>query len=131
MTIVLASIFAVLAAGIHVVIFLLESVLWSRPSVWRRFGLRAQSDADTVGPMALNQGFYNLFLAGGVVAGLLLAASGWDWMSAALLLFALACMLLASLVLVASSPRLWRAAIVQGGAPLVALVLLIVALGIR
>jgi putative membrane protein len=40
--------------------------------------------------------------------------------------FGLLCMLLASIVLVTSSPALWRAAVIQGGAPLLALVLYII-----
>ena len=66
------SIVAVLAAAaalIHVWFFALESVLFSRPTVFRRFGLRSAEDAAIVRPMAFNQGFYNLFLALGIVVG--------------------------------------------------------------
>ena len=41
-----------------------------------RFGIRSAEDAAIVRPMAFNQGFYNLFLAIGIVAGLGLVASG-------------------------------------------------------
>ena len=70
---VLGVIFAGLAALIHLGIFVLESVLWSRPTTWRRFGVRSQHDADVLRPMAYNQGFYNVFLALG--AGV---ATAWD-----------------------------------------------------
>ncbi|MET0317260.1 MAG: DUF1304 domain-containing protein, partial [Rhodococcus fascians] len=60
---VIASIFAAVAAALHVVIFFMESVAWTKPAVWRRFGVASQADADVVRPMAFNQGFYNLFLA--------------------------------------------------------------------
>lgn len=43
-----------------------------RTSTWRIFGLRSQADAETTRPLAYNQGFYNLFLALGVVAGIAL-----------------------------------------------------------
>ena len=60
---IVAIVFAALAALLHVYIFVMESVLWTRPSIWKRFGLKSQEDAETIAPMALNQGFYNLFLA--------------------------------------------------------------------
>ena len=69
--IVIATLFAALAAVLHVVIFVFESVLWTRPSIWKRFGLADQQAADITKPMAYNQGFYNLFLAIGAFVGLI------------------------------------------------------------
>ena len=69
-----AVIFALLAAAIHVLFFVLESVLFRRPFAWRTFGIRTQQDAETTRDWALNQGFYNLFLAVGVFVGVLLQA---------------------------------------------------------
>ena len=68
---VAAAVFAALAAVLHVLIFVMESVLWARPQVWRRFAVPNQSDADVLRPMAFNQGFYNLFLALGIFGGLI------------------------------------------------------------
>jgi putative membrane protein len=123
------SVFVGLAALIHLLIFVLESILWSRPSTWRRFGLRSQSDADVVKPMAFNQGFYNLFLAIGVKLGLLFL---WVWSSPevglALVFLAAGSMVAAAVVLILSSPKLARAAAMQGLAPLVGIILLVVAL---
>lgn len=110
--------FALLAALIHAGIFTLESVFWPKPAVWRRFGLRSQSDADLMEPMAFNQGFYNLFLAVGSVIGLLLLGWGNPVAGKWVLLVALASMTLASIVLLISNRKLWRAALVQGVAPL-------------
>ena len=113
---------AVAAALIHVYIFALESLLWRRPSTWRVFGVRDAEAAETLRPMAYNQGFYNLFLAVGVVLGLVFAASGSRAAAGyGILLFALASMVLAALVLVTSNRRMLRAALVQGVAPLVAI----------
>ena len=70
--IIVAGVFVALAAVLHVYIFLMESIWWTRPSAWKRFGLASQADADTTRPMAYNQGFYNLFLAAGAALGLLL-----------------------------------------------------------
>jgi len=78
---VVGSVFVLLAAVIHVIIFVMESVLWSRPATWRRFGLRSQDDADTTKSMAFNQGFYNLFLAIGAALGIVLLGSP-DWAQA-------------------------------------------------
>lgn len=116
----LVIVFAVLAGLVHVLIFVLESVLWSRPTVWSRFGFARQEDADVVRPMALNQGFYNLFLAVGVAIGLVLAAAGASAAGYGIALFSVASMLAAALVLVVSDPRLRRAAAVQGAMPLLA-----------
>lgn len=123
------SVLVGLAAVIHVLIFALESILWSRPSTWRRFGLRSQSDAEIVKPMAFNQGFYNLFLSVGVTAGLLfLWAFGSPEVGLALVFLAAGSMVAAAAVLVLSSPKLARAAALQGLAPLVGIILLVVAL---
>lgn len=122
------SIVVALAAMIHIYIFVLESVRWSHPTTWRIFGVRSQTDADTVKPMAFNQGFYNLFLAVGVVLGLVLTASGFATAGLAITLFAAGSMLAAALVLVISSPKLVRAAAIQGAAPLLGVVLLTLAL---
>jgi len=91
---ILALVFAGLAALLHVYIFVLESVRWSHPSVWRIFGLTSQDAADTTKPMAYNQGFYNLFLAIGAGIGVVLwAVNGvGDVAGRTLLLFALGSM---------------------------------------
>jgi putative membrane protein len=126
---VLGAIFAGLAALIHVAIFTLESVLWSRPTTWKRFGVRSQDDADVLRPMAYNQGFYNVFLALGAGVGILMIGSeSVRQGGVALTIFSLLSMLLASIVLVSSNPRLVRAAMFQGLAPLLGIVFLVLAL---
>lgn len=126
---IIGAIFVGIAGLIHVAIFLFESVLWSRPSTWKRFGIKSQADADVLRPMAYNQGFYNLFLALGAGAGLvMLASSNVTQAGAALSIFVLLSMLLAAVVLVFSNPKLVRAAAFQGAAPLVGLILLILAI---
>jgi len=126
---VAGSVFAILAALIHVVIFTFESVNWARPAVWKRFGVATQQDAETLRPMAYNQGFYNLFLAVGAVVGVLLML-GDDTRQAgyAVALFAVLSMLAAATVLVTNNARLARAAATQGAVPLLAAVLLVLAL---
>ena len=118
-----------IAAVIHVAIFILESVLWSRPSVWRSFGLRSAEAAADVRPMAFNQGFYNLFLAIGIVVGLvLIVATAAQQVGIALLLASGISMALAATVLIVSSPKLARAAAIQGLVPLFGVALVIASL---
>ena len=118
---IVAVLAASLAALIHFWFFVLESVLFERPTVFRRFGLRSPEDAAIVRPMAFNQGFYNLFLAAGIVGGLVLIATGQEAAGQAIVLFACACMVGAGLVLVATNRRFLTAAAIQAGPPLVAL----------
>lgn len=123
---IVGVVFAVVAALIHVYIFALESLLWSRPATQRTFGVRDERDAEVLRPMAYNQGFYNLFLAIGAVVGVVLMLTGTRGDAGfAVTLFALGSMLLAALVLVTSNRRMLRAALVQGAAPALALALLV------
>jgi putative membrane protein len=130
-TLLIVAIVAIVAAGLaallHIFIFAMESVLWMRPTIWKRFGLRSQDEAATIRPMALNQGFYNLFLAIGVIVGFfLLPHPNLHAAGVMLILFCCASMLAAALVLLISNPKLARAALTQGVLPLIA----VIALGI-
>lgn len=120
-----AQVFVGLAALLHVLFFVMESVVFMRPAVHRRFGLRTHEEAALVRPMAFNQGFYNLFLAAGAVVGIgWTSGSGSDTGGTAMAGFACAVMLGAAVVLVTTSRRFLPAAVVQGLPPLVALVLI-------
>ena len=101
---IIAQIAAVVSALVHAWFFVLESIVFSRPSVAGRFGVRTPEQIEAVRPMAFNQGFYNLFLAIGVVGGLALLASGSGDAGRAIVLFACACMAGAGLVLAVSPP---------------------------
>lgn len=138
---IVGSVLILIAAVIHVLIFAMESVLWSRPAIWKSFGLRSQQHADIARPLAFNQGFYNLFLAIGASVGIALlgasslgtaslgaASLGASSLSAAgvaLSLFAAGSMVVAATVLILSSPKLARAAAIQGVAPLAGITLLL------
>ena len=117
----LAQVFAVLAALLHVLFFVMESIVFSQPQVWRRFGLKSQADADVVKPMALNQGFYNLFLALGVLVGIALVHTDAVVSGVTAVVFGCACMALAAVVLVSSNRRFLKASIIQGTMPVLAL----------
>ncbi|NUP59976.1 MAG: DUF1304 domain-containing protein [Pseudarthrobacter sp.] len=126
---ILASLlFAVLAAALHVYIFSMESLTWTRPATWKRFGVASQADAETTRPMAYNQGFYNLFLAVGAFTGSGLVAfaghgslqevAGWT-----LVFSSCGSMFLAAAVLAFTGRKYLRAAAIQGALPLLAVVL--------
>lgn len=126
---VVGSVLALVAALIHLYIFFLESVLWTRPATMKTFGIRDAKDAETLRPMAFNQGFYNVFLALGVGIGLVLLGTGFSREGGiAIAMFALSSMVLAAVVLVTSNPKMLRAALIQGAAPLLALVFLLLSL---
>ena len=120
---IVGQVFAGLAALVHVYIWVLESVLWTSPSTRRTFGVRSAEEAETLRPMAYNQGFYNLFLAFGVLVGIVLTwVAEFRVAGIAVMLFACLSMLLAAVVLISSNRRMARAALMQGGFPALALI---------
>ncbi len=118
---VLFQIFAILAGLVHVLIFVMESVLFARPQVYSRFGINSEADAKVVGPTVLNQGYYNLFLAVGAIGGAVIVGSSRDTIGRTLAVFCCASMVAAALVLVISTPKMARAAVVQAATPLLAI----------
>jgi putative membrane protein len=122
-----ALVLATLAALLHVLIFAFESLLWTQESTWRRFAVASQQQAETLRPMAFNQGFYNLFLGIGTGIGVACLAAGQDEVGWALIVFGCASMLGAAVVLVSTGPQYRRAAATQGTLPLLALVAALIA----
>ena len=123
--VIVGSVLAAIAALIHVYIFVLESLTWTKESTRRVFGVRSAEDAELMKPLAYNQGFYNLFLALGVVAGLvMITLNGVAQAGFAVTIFALLSMVLAAGVLITSNPKMARSALIQGAAPLLGLILL-------
>jgi putative membrane protein len=132
MVAILATICAALAALLHVYIFVMESVQWTVPRVWKTFGLASQEDAEKTRSMAYNQGFYNLFLAIGAALGVILFWVGGPGSVAevagrTLALFSLGSMAAAALVLITTGRRYLRPALIQGTLPLIGFVLFIFA----
>ncbi|MBX3067024.1 MAG: DUF1304 domain-containing protein [Microbacteriaceae bacterium] len=128
---ILLAVFAGLAALVHVFAFVLESIIWPKPKVWKRFGVKSQADADVLEQMAFNQGFYNLFLAIGTGIGLFLLVYGNVMGGKWVLLITLSSMVLAAAVLLLTNRKLWRAALLQGLIPLLGLACLLWAVTIR
>lgn len=63
-----ATIFALLVAALHLGFFALESLLWTAPTGRRIFGL-SREDAERTKALASNQGVYNAMVAVGIVWG--------------------------------------------------------------
>jgi len=129
---ILGSAFIFIAALIHLMIFFMESVLWHKPRVQKIFGVRNEADAAVVKPWAYNQGYYNAFLALGAGTGLVLMGSTNLWPAGiALAAFASLSMVLASIVLITSQPKtMARAAVIQGVAPALGIICLLLALNL-
>ena len=114
---------ACLAALIHILFFLMESIFWTKPAVMRIFHQR-DADINATKLLAFNQGFYNLFIAIGTIAGLCLVFTSRSYMGLTIVATSCSIMLGAGIVLLTSSPRLLRGALIQGIPPLIFLVLL-------
>jgi len=113
---------AILAGVVHVLIFCMESLWWTTPTVRVRFR-QAPEQANATKLFAFNQGFYNLFLAIGTFAGLALVLMGHAGSGLTLVRWNCLSMLGAAIVLAASAPQLRRGAVIQGAAPLLFLLL--------
>lgn len=118
--------FAVLAALLHVYIWVLESFRWNEPATRRTFGV-SEEDARVLTPMAYNQGFYNLFLAIIALVGVALLRSEHG-VGSALALAGTGSMLAAAIVLVARDRSMARAALMQGTLPALAVLFLLLEL---
>ena len=90
-----------LVALIHLVILLMEMVLWETPQVRRIFGVSPEFAANTR-VLAANQGLYNGFLAAGLILALIrgIPGTGVDLAS-----FILACVIVAGLYGAATAAR--------------------------
>jgi putative membrane protein len=113
---------AILAALVHVLIFCMESLWWTTPQIRARFR-QSPEQANATRLLAFNQGFYNLFLALGIFAGLALALTGHSRVGWTLVYWNCLFMLGAAIILAASAPQMRRGAVIQGAAPLVFLLL--------
>jgi putative membrane protein len=104
-------------AVLHIVFFVLESILWTKPFGRKTFGLTKERAADTAG-LALNQGLYNLFLAAGLIWGIVATDCAFQ-----IRLFFLACVVIAGIVGAISVKR--SILFIQGVPAILALLLLL------
>ncbi|QXT64297.1 DUF1304 domain-containing protein [Tessaracoccus palaemonis] len=127
MVIVPGLVLAALAAALHVFIFYLESLAWTTARARAVFGT-SEEEAAATRELAFNQGFYNLFLAAVTGIGIVAWAAGSGVVGASLMLAGIGSMAAAALVLFLSSPDKRPAAVKQGTLPLLAVVVLVLAL---
>jgi len=124
-----ALIFSVLTIVIHVLVFIGESLLWGEPVIIDRvlskvnapLGVSPSDQAQILEVLFFNQGFYNLFVALGGVAGLVLYRYGRIQEGLALVCYTCLFALGAGVVL-ASTTTAYPAAAIQGLPPLIALI---------
>ncbi|MFE6865758.1 DUF1304 domain-containing protein [Kitasatospora sp. NPDC057692] len=115
-----SQVFALIAAATHLVLWPLESFLYGHPRV-RRLLTASTTDAPQVRLWRVNVGFYNLFLALGLVAGLVALHTDEPVVGRTLILYLSAFMLAAGVTLAVSAPRLWPGALTQALPPVVVL----------
>ena len=138
MNVVIATL-AAMSAAVHVYIFWLEAVAFDSATTRAAFRIRTPEQADAIRPWAYNQGFYNLFLALAVLAGVALLLAGASTVGVTAICFATefrgltydgdildeirgAVMLAAAALLATSDRRMLKSAIVQGLAPALTIV---------
>ena len=107
-----ANIFVGLTAILHILFFKLESIDFMKPKTLRRFGLNSTSGA-FVKTWAFNHGFYNLFLALGLLYSMFLINTGQIESGKVLANFILLLIVGAGVILAISAPKKYVAAITQ------------------
>jgi putative membrane protein len=117
---VIADVLVALVALLHAFFLVLEMFLWTRPPGRRAFGLDAEF-AEATRTLAANQGLYNGFLAAGLVWGLLAG----DDLRVPVLVFFLACVVVAGVFGAATVSR--RILVVQAVPAALALVAVLLA----
>jgi putative membrane protein len=88
----LASVCVAFVALLHLLFFVLESFLWTKPTGQRVFGLTREL-AESTKSLAANQGLYNAFLAAGLIWGLIPGPHAF-----AVKVFFLSCVVIAGIV---------------------------------
>ena len=113
-----ASVFVGLAALLHVYIFWMESIAWTRPEIWKRFSVADQAAADVTRRWPTTRASTTSSSASGRLSVSSCGGPGHDiagrrWCSSAT-----GSMVAAAAVLVTTGRRYLRAALTQGTLPL-------------
>ncbi|WP_247826790.1 DUF1304 domain-containing protein [Arthrobacter antioxidans] len=122
--------FALIAALIHLAVFVCEALLFEREAVHHGIFLTNTADVPAVRLWAFGVGFYNLFLAAGIIVGVALWAMGDEPVGRALVIYICWFMMLSGIVLfIADRMAMGRpkgkgisGALGQGLPPLIALI---------
>ncbi|GHE14055.1 hypothetical protein GCM10011381_38880 [Klenkia taihuensis] len=122
--VVAGLVLAGVAAAIHLYIFVLEALAWTGAKARATFGTTPEQARETRS-MAFNQGFYNLFLAVEIAAGVVVVlAAGATAVGATLVFVGAGSMVAAGLVLLLSDRSRTRPALIQLTPPLLGIALL-------
>ncbi|MFN3708036.1 DUF1304 family protein [Microcella sp.] len=119
---------ALLTVGVlfHGAAFVLESLMWGRPTTRRLFGVHSDDAVAATRVLAVNQGVYNLVLAAITTAGVvLLIGDPGSTVGATLALAGGAAMAIAGIALLITSRRAWQAALLQASPPAIGCTLLV------
>jgi putative membrane protein len=100
--IVVVWIFALLTALVHITAFAWETLLFQRPAVHHGVFAIPTADVRPVRLWAFNVGFYNLFVACGLVGGVIVWMTGNEAVGRALVVYLCLFALLAGIALFAS-----------------------------
>jgi len=119
---ILCTLFISITAILHVLFFKLESIDFMKARVLKRFGLTIEQGA-VVKVWALNQGFYNLFLALGLGYSIYLLHGTHFESGKTLAQFILLSISGAGFVLLLSAPKKFPAALAQAVPALTAFLL--------
>lgn len=112
--------FFFVAAVVHMVFFVAESILFQRKGGHKVFKIK-ETDHEVVKIWAFNQGFYNLFLSVGMLLGLYFVLQLKVLLAGAMTGFCGVSMVSAGIVLWFSAPHLRLAALIQLTPPLLGL----------
>jgi putative membrane protein len=102
---IVAQVFALAAALVHVLAFSWETVLFQRPGVHRDIFRIPTADLPPVRLWVFNVGFYNLFLAAGPITGVIAHHAGYPVVGRTLVLYCCAFMFLAGIALFVSDRK--------------------------
>jgi len=127
--ILIAQIAALVAAAVHLLVFVWETILFRRPSIHRDVFRIPTEDLPPVRLWSFNVGFYNLFLGSGALAGVLLWWAGHETVGRTLVVYTCIFMFLCGIVLFVSDRMAMSrprgagvvGSVCQSGPPLVAL----------
>lgn len=131
-------IFASIAIVVQISIFIIESFLWLKPAIYERILNTLPMSADVSLPLQakvlalpfMNQGYYNLFLALGGIAGIALYRAGKT--DAGMALTAYFCLFATAAGLVFGlSSTVYFIGVIQGLPPFIAFVALVLSARLR
>lgn len=109
--------FFFIAALLHILFFVMESILFQRPGGYKFFKVKPE-DHQATKIWAFNQGFYNLFLAIGMLIGLYFVNQLEIRMAGMMVSFSGLSMVAAGIVLFFSDKKMRRGALIQMVPPL-------------